>query len=123
LGFGACFLGGTMLQALGLLAIGLIPSSAAAAVGGLGWAGGLVLRSVASQALRQQVTPPEMLGRAAAAYVTLAFSTSALGTALVTRAGAAWGAPATLAGIGVSVLLVVGAGAFTRVAARLPDAG
>jgi hypothetical protein len=120
-GFGACFLGGTMSQALGLVAIAFVPRPAAAAVGGLLWAGGLLLRSVASQALRQHVTPPEMLGRAAAAYVTLAFGASALGTTLVTRAGAHWGATTTLAGIGVSVFLVVIAGAFTPVAARLPE--
>lgn len=120
LGFGAGFLGGTLLQALGLLAIGLVPSAAVVAAGALAWAGGLVLRSVTSQALRQEVTPPEMLGRAAAAYVTLAFSTSALGTTLVTRAGAHWGAARTLTAIGVSVLLVVLAGAWTPVAVRSP---
>jgi MFS family permease len=123
LGFGSSFLGGTMSQAVGLLAMAIVPRPAVAAAGALLWAGGLLLRSVASQALRQQVTPPEMLGRAAAAYVTLAFSASALGTTLVTRAGARWGATTTLAGIGASVLLVVVAGAFTPVAGRLPDAG
>ncbi|HLK88961.1 MAG TPA: MFS transporter [Polyangia bacterium] len=118
LGFGACFLGGTMLQAVGLLAIGLLHAAAVVAAGALLWAGGLMLRSVASQALRQEITPPEMLGRAAAAYVTLAFATSALGTTLVTRAGAHWGATAALTAIGVSVLLVVLAGALTPVRRR-----
>jgi MFS family permease len=120
LGFGACFLGGTLLQAVGLLAIGLLHTAAVVAVGALFWAGGLVLRSIASQALRQELTPPEMLGRAAAAYVTLAFSTSAVGTTLVTRAGARWGATTTLTAIGTSVLLVVVAGALSPVRARHP---
>jgi MFS family permease len=121
LGFGACFLGGTLLQALGLLAIGLLPFAAVAASGALLWAGGLLLRSVASQSLRQQVTPPAMLGRAAAAYVGLAFASSALGTTLVTRAGARWGATASMTGIGLSVLAVVLAGLATPVAGRLPE--
>lgn len=118
LGFGACFLGGTVLQAFGLLAIGLVPRVAAAAAGAFLWSAGLLLRSVSSQALRQEVTPPEMLGRAAAAYVTLAFASSALGTTLVTRAGAQWGATPALSGIGGWVVLVVLVGAFTPVARR-----
>jgi predicted MFS family arabinose efflux permease len=120
LGFGACFLGGTALQAIGLLSAGLVPSVAVTAAGGSLWAAGLLLRSVSSQALRQQVTPPEMLGRAAAAYVLLAFSSSALGTTLVTRAAARWGAAPSLGAIGASVLLVVVAGMFTPVVRRVP---
>jgi MFS family permease len=118
LGFGACFLGGTILQAIGLLVIGLAPLVAAAAGGAFLWSAGLLLRSVSSQALRQEVTPPEMLGRAAAAYVTLAFASSALGTTLVTRAGARWGATPALSGIGVWVLFVVLAGTMTAVQGR-----
>jgi len=120
LGFGACFLGGTALQAVGLLSIAWWGSVPVTALGGALWAAGLLLRSVSSQALRQQVTPPEMLGRAAAAYVLLAFAASALGTTLVTRAAARWGATAALGAIGASVLLVVVTGAFTPVARRLP---
>jgi MFS family permease len=115
LGFGACFLGGTLVQALGLLAIAFVPAASVAAIGALAWAGGLLLRSIASQAVRQELTPPAMLGRAAAAYLALAFGSSALGTTVVTRAGARWGATATLAGIGVAVLVVVAAGALTAV--------
>jgi MFS family permease len=120
-GFGACFLGGTMVQALGLLAIGWIGAAPAVAAGALLWAAGLLIRSVASQALRQQVTPPAMLGRAAAAYVGLAFTSSAIGTTLVTHAGARWGATATLTGVGVSVVVVVLAGLATPIAARTPE--
>jgi MFS family permease len=120
LGFGACFLGGTGLQAIGLISVALVPSVPVTAAGGSLWAAGLLLRSVSSQALRQQVTPPEMLGRAAAAYVLLAFGSSVLGTTVVTRAAARWGAAASLGAIGVSVLLVVLAGAFTPVARRAP---
>jgi MFS family permease len=117
-GFGVCFLGGTLAQALGLLTIGLVPRATVAALGALLWAGGLLLRSIASQALRQEVTPPAMLGRAAAAYVALAFATSAVGTTLVTRAGAHFGARSTLMSIGVAVLLVVLAGARSPVRGR-----
>jgi MFS family permease len=123
LGFGACFLGGTALQAVGLLSIAFLGSLPVTAFGGALWAAGLLLRSVSSQALRQQVTPPEMLGRAASAYVLLAFASSALGTTLVTRAAAHWGATAALGAVGASVLAVVLAGAFTTVARRMPPQG
>jgi hypothetical protein len=81
-----------------------------------------MLRSVSSQALRQEVTPPAMLGRAAAAYMSLAFGSSALGTTVVTRAGARWGATTTLTAIGASVLLVVVVGAWTPVRGRHAEA-
>jgi MFS family permease len=122
LGFGACFLGGTLVQGLGLLAIAFVPAATVAAIGGLAWAGGLLLRSIASQAIRQELTPAPMLGRAAAAYLALAFGSSALGTTVVTRAGARWGAATTLGGIGAAVLLVVAVGALTRVRGRYAEA-
>ena len=121
-GFGACFLGGTFLQALGLLSMGAVRATGVAALGAFLWAGGLMLRAIASQAFRQEATPAPMLGRAAAAYLTLALSASAVGTALVTRLGARWGAAQALTGIGVSVVLIVLVGLLTPAAQREPDA-
>ena len=120
-GFGPCFLGGTFLQALGLLSMGAIRAAGFAAFGAFLWAGGLMLRAIASQAFRQEATPPEMLGRAAAAYLTLALSASAVGTALVTRLGSRWGAAHAMTGIGVSVVLIVLLGMLTPAAEREPN--
>ena len=119
-GFGPCFLGGTLLQALGLLSMGLVPTITVAAIGALLWAWGLMLRAIASQAFRQENTPPETLGRAAAAYLALALGSGALGTALVTRLGARWGAAHALTGIGVVVGLIVLSGTLTPVAKGEP---
>ncbi len=119
-GFGPCFLGGTFLQALGLVSMGAIRAAGFAALGAFLWAGGLMLRAIASQAFRQEATPPEMLGRAAAAYLTLALGASAVGTALVTRLGSRWGAAHALTGIGLSVVLIVLLGMLTPAAEREP---
>ena len=121
-GFGACFLGGTAVQAVGLVLIGLIPRASATAVGALLWSGGMMVRAIPSTSLRQTLTPHALLGRVVSTFWALTFGASALGTTLVTRAAAAVGARATFLGIGLAVGTVAVAGSFTTARAPRPEA-
>jgi MFS family permease len=121
-GFGACFLGGTAVQAAGLMLIGLVPKAAATAIGALLWSGGMLVRAIPSTSLRQTLTPHALLGRVISTFWALTFGASAVGTTLVTRAAAATGARFTFLGIGVAVSLVAIAGSFTAARTRHPEA-
>lgn len=120
-GFGACFLGGTAVQAAGLALIGLIPSAAATAAGALLWSGGMLVRAIPTTSLRQTLTPHPLLGRVVATFWALTFGASALGTTLVTRTAASFGARPTFLGIGLAVGAVVVAGSFTAARTRKPE--
>jgi len=122
-GFGPCFLGGTSVQAAGLLLIGLVPTPSATALGALLWSGGMMVRAVPATSLRQTLTPHALLGRVVSTFWALTFGASALGTTLVTRAAAAVGARTTFLGIGVAVGAVVLAGSFTTARTRHPESG
>jgi len=120
-GFGTCFLGGTMIQALGLATIGLIPFSAATALGAFLWAGGMLLRGVAAIALRQEVAPHTLIGRVTSTFWTFTFGASALGTTAVTRFAASVGASLTFIVVGVAVGSVTAVGALTPARTRRPE--
>jgi hypothetical protein len=105
-GFTACFVGGTLVQAAGLCAGGAIHAATATAIASFLWSAGLVIRSIPLIALRQAITPAPLLGRVTAAFWTLTFGSSALGTVLVTRAAADWGSGRLLVALGTGVGLV-----------------
>lgn len=102
-GFGPCFVGGTFFQGIGLLVAGSFGTAASIAAGSSLWSAGFIVRSIPTVSLRQEITPAPLLGRVTAAFWTLTFGASALGSALVTRAGAAWGTHYVLAGLGVAI--------------------
>jgi len=120
-GFGACFLGGTAVQEVGLVLIGLVPRAAATALGALLWSAGMLVRAIPATSLRQTLTPHPLLGRVVATFWALTFGASAVGTTLVTRAAAATGTRLTFLGIGLSVGAVVVAGSFTAARTRHPE--
>jgi MFS family permease len=120
-GFGACFLGGTMVQALGLATIGLIPSSAATALGSFLWAGGMLVRAVPATALRQEVAPHALLGRVTSTFWTFTFGASALGTTAVTRLAASVGANLTFIVVGAAVGSITAVGVLTPARTRRPE--
>lgn len=113
IGSGRCLLVGTLVQAIGLLAIGAVSSALAAASGGLLWAAGMMLRGIPVQALRQAAVPDALMGRVTAVSWLAVFGASALGTAIVTRAAASAGADATLWRVGLLLALVAAVGALS----------
>ena len=120
-GFGACFLGGTMVQALGLATIGLIPRSAATALGSFLWAGGMLVRAVPATALRQEVAPHALIGRVTSTFWTFTFGASALGTTAVTRLAASVGTNLTFIVVGAAVGSVTAVGVLTPARTRRPE--
>jgi MFS family permease len=113
---GACILGGTGAQALGLVTAGLLPGAAAVCLGAGCWAFGLTLRAVINVSLRQELTPDELLGRVMAATTTIIFTAATLGALLVTRGAALAGASHALAIAGGLLAIVVLASTATPVA-------
>jgi Na+/melibiose symporter-like transporter len=120
-GFGACFLGGTMVQALGLATIGLIPFSGATALGSFLWAGGMLVRAVPATALRQEVAPHALIGRVTSTFWAFTFGASALGTTVVTRLAASVGASLTFIVVGAAVGSVTAVGVLTPARTRRPE--
>jgi Na+/melibiose symporter-like transporter len=114
-GFGACFLGGTGLQAFGLGVAGAFATSEATILGAMCWAGGLTLRAVPAISVRQELTPDSLLGRVTAASWTVIFGAATLGSVFVTHLAAAVGASHALATIGMALALVVFVGSRTAV--------
>lgn len=114
-GFAACFLGGTALQAFGLVVAGALGNMGATIAGALCWAAGLTMRAVPAISVRQELTPDSLLGRVTAASWTLTFGAATLGSVLVTHLAAALGASHALAITGVALALVVSVGSTTAV--------
>jgi Na+/melibiose symporter-like transporter len=120
-GFGACFLGGTFVQAIGLVLIGLVPREAATALGALLWSAGMLGRAIPSLSMRQALTPPALIGRVMSTFWTTTFGASALGTALVTRLAASVGAGRTFAAVGLAVGSVALVGLATPARMQHPE--
>jgi MFS family permease len=114
-GFGACFLGGTAFQALGLTIAGAVGSAAATMMGAMCWAAGLTLRAVPAISVRQELTPDSLLGRVTAASWTVTFGAATIGSVLVTHLAAAVGAKHALAVTGMLLAIVVTLGSRTAV--------
>jgi MFS family permease len=119
---GACILGGTGLQAIGLGVSGFV-SSAGATMAGLGlWSAGLTLRAVVNVSLRQELTPDALLGRVMASATTVVFGAGAIGAVLVTHAAARWGSSDTLSfmGAGLGAIVTLGAAVAVRMTSLRP---
>ncbi|HEU4539304.1 MAG TPA: MFS transporter [Polyangiaceae bacterium] len=120
-GFGFCFLGGTFLQGVALLAAGRSPGFAPLVGFVILWAYGLMLRSVVTQTLRQEITPDAILGRVTAAFWTLALGAAPLGATAITAGAERWGTTRALTASGVCMLAVVGLAAFTPARRQRPE--
>ena len=115
LGFGACFLGGTAVQAVGLTFMGAVGTVAATAIGAGVWAAGLMLRVVPTVAVRQAIIPDALVGRVTAASWLIVFAGSALGGAVISRVAAVVPVTRVMTGLGVLVMVVVVAASFSEI--------
>ncbi len=106
LGFAACALGGTGIQALGLALAGLVTHVLAVVAGAGLWCMGLTIRGVACNSLRQTVTPDPLLGRVSAAGWTPVYAAGALGAVFVTQLGARLGTGQALVITGAALALI-----------------
>ncbi len=110
-GSGWCFLSGNFVQAVGLVAIGIVHRFDAACIGGLLWGAGMMMRGVPMHTLRQTLVPNELLGRVTAISWTAIFIASAIGTAAITRLASFSSAATVLMQVGLGVA-VIGIGAL-----------
>ena len=121
-GFGSCFIGGTGVQAMGLVVMGLVGTAPATTAGAALWAAGLTLRVVPAVAVRQAIIPDAMLGRVTGASWLIVFAAGALGSAAISRIAAGVGVTRVMTAIGTLVGVVAVAGLFTRVRTADPEA-
>ncbi len=105
-GVSVCVLGGTGVQAVGLMCAGSTAHVAVIVTGLAMWAAGLTLRGVAANSLRQTITPDALLGRVSAAAWTVASAAATVGALIVTSLAAHTGAARAFVMIGAALGLV-----------------
>jgi len=103
-GFAPCFVGATAAQGAALALMGSGSGVLAVALATAVWTGGMSVRGVVTQTLRQEVTPEALLGRVTAAFWTVAAVLAPAGAALVTRAAERWSTIVAFRGAGIGVL-------------------
>ena len=105
-GFGACFIGATVIQGAALCSMGSSRDVAVLAFGAAVWTAGMSVRGVVTQTRRQELTPEALLGRVTAAFWTLAAVLAPLGAAMITGAAARWGTAPVFEWAGALVLVI-----------------
>lgn len=105
-GFGACFLGGLLVQGGAILGLGVSPNVGLTIAMAVSFACGMMIRNINTMSLRQEVTPKHLLGRVSAAFWTIIALAGPAGAFLGTTLAEAQGASAVLVGMGALGLLV-----------------
>jgi len=121
LGFGLCFLGGTILEGCALAAIGLHGTFPFLAGSAAVVAFAATIRAVASMSYRQLATPDRLLGRVTAVFYTAILALGPVGAALFTRAAGSLGTIRVFEALGASAIVIGFAGFLTPARAREPD--
>jgi hypothetical protein len=93
-------------------------------VGGmvLAYSLGVALAGLCSMSLRQEVTPDHLLGRVTAAFWTMHNVLAPIGAVVLTALAKGIGVRDTLLAAGAALLCIGGAGLFTPVRRRRPEA-
>lgn len=115
-GFARCWFGGFLLVALSVGLLPLAHHAVAVALVGLAFGLGSTLGGVCSMSLRQQVTPPRLIGRVTAAFWTVTTCLAPLGAVVLTAACEQWGFAAVLYPTGAALVVVLGLGLLTPLA-------
>jgi MFS family permease len=85
-GFPACWIGSGVLAGVAVAMLGYTRSAVPAAVLAAGFLGSITIGGTCSMSLRQEITPPHLLGRVTAAFWTSHYLLGPLGAALLTAA-------------------------------------
>lgn len=118
LGFTATWVGAWALCGVAMAGIGLAASAPLVALAATGVLCCTGVAGIASMSLRQEVTPPHLLGRVTAAFWTVQKALAPLGAAALTGAAAAYGVPGTLAVAGALCSATALLGLLTPLRAR-----
>ncbi len=120
-GFGWCWLGSYVLCGLTVGALGMSTGVVVVAALAFGYSFGMALAGVCSVSLRQQVTPPEILGRVTSAFWTLHSALAPLGAAVLTLAVSRVGVRTPLLVVGAVFLVLVAAAIRTPISQPYPE--
>jgi MFS family permease len=120
-GFGACWIGTTLLMGLALTGIGVSRSVPLIAVLAALLTFGTTVGGICSMSLRQQVTPDHLLGRVTSAFWALHMAPGAVGAAVLTALAARIGVPLVCGLGGLGLALIAGLALLTPVRAAHPE--
>ncbi|HEX2912908.1 MAG TPA: MFS transporter [Chloroflexia bacterium] len=121
LGFGFCFLGGMFVASFTIGAIGQSGSVLLVALLATFFTFFDSIKGISSMSLRQEITPPRLLGRVTAVFWTLISVTGPLGAAILTWLAEHYGAPLVLVLMGVLGIALAFIGLFTPASSRYPE--
>ena len=119
-GFGACLIGGFLLEGVATFLLGVNPSIMLIAVIWAVAAFGGSTRGVVTMTLRQELTPDHLLGRVTAAFWTVFSVPGPLGALALTAFGERVGALRALQAVGIFIILVAITACFTPARAFAP---
>lgn len=121
LGFGPCWIGGWIINALSLLLMALTSNLVFFCVLTMLFSFSQTIAGIISMSLRQQITPDAILGRVTSAFWTIQLVPAPLGAALFTAISARTGTAPVLAFLGVAGILIMLFALVTPVRQRFPE--
>jgi MFS family permease len=126
-GFGVCWIGSGVLAGLALAVLGYTASAILVAVLAAVFVGSTTIGGTCSMSLRQEITPPHLLGRVTSAFWTTHYLLAPVGAAVLTAAAGRYSAAAVclIAGVVLGAAALAGLGtaiAPRRTAVSRPDA-
>jgi MFS family permease len=114
-GFGAGFIGASILQGAALMVLAAAPTLAGLAAVAIVFSAAKTIRDVYIASLRTELTPDHLMGRVTAAFWTITTAPGPLGAALVTAVAGRVGVPSMLFAVGLGTTMCALIGAFTPV--------
>ena len=116
-GFPACWIGSGVLAGVVVAVLGHAHSAVLVAVLAAGFLGSTTIGGTCSMSLRQEITPPHLLGRVTAAFWTSHYLLGPLGAALITAAAGRYSVATVCLAAGLVLAGSALAGLGTAVAA------
>jgi MFS family permease len=120
-GFGASWIGSTVLAGLVIMAVPVTHSVAGVAVFATLAFGFTAIGGICSMSLRQEVTPDALLGRVTSAFWTIHFALGPIGAAVVTAAAGRFGVAPVIGLSGAAYMVVAALGVITPIRLARPE--
>lgn len=121
IGFGASWIGSTVLAGLAVAAVAFTGSVVAVAILATLAYAMTAVGGICSMSLRQEVTPDALLGRVTSAFWTIHFALGPIGAAVVTALAAKVGVTTVIGACGAAYMLIAALGALTPIRQPHPE--
>jgi MFS family permease len=121
IGFGASWIGSTVLAGLAVAAVAFTDSVIGVAVLATGAYALTAVGGICSMSLRQEVTPDALLGRVTSAFWTIHFALGPIGAAVVTALAAKVGVTTVIGICGAAYMIIAALGALTPIRQPHPE--